>query len=89
VRHNVERRAAHWLLYLGRLPRWTVAAVVAALFLAGIAAPGPAGAAALLLLWAGLCLLSYVTWHAVSANGRLLRVLVIAGLLVWAAAKLA
>jgi hypothetical protein len=88
VRHRVERRAAQWLLYLGRVPRWAVAVVVAALFLAGVASPGPAGAVALLALLALLCLLTYVTWRTVPANGRVLRVVVIAGLAVWAVAKL-
>lgn len=86
-RHAVERRAAVWLLYVGRLPRWTVAAVVAAIFLAGAFAPGLAGAVALFVVLGLLIVLAFVTWHEVSPSGRLLRVLTGAVLLAWALGK--
>lgn len=88
VRHEVERRSAVWLLYLARLPRWSVAVVIAALFLVGAAVPGAVGAAVLLALTALLALLAFVTWHAVPARGRGMRLAVIGILLAAALAKL-
>lgn len=88
VRHTVERRGAVWLLYLARFPKWAIAALVAALFLAGVLAPGVPGAVAAAVLAALLVGLAYVTWPAVSASGRVMRVLVIAALLALAAGKL-
>jgi uncharacterized membrane protein YdbT with pleckstrin-like domain len=89
LRHAVERRTAVWLLYLGRLPRVVVAAVAAAVLLVGLLAPGPAGGIALLALAAALAVLAFVTWHTVRDSGRLLRVIVIAAIVVWAVAKIA
>lgn len=88
VRHQVERRSAVWLLYLSHLPRWVVAVVFAAVFLAGAIAPGPAGAAALLVVACALGLFAYVTWHSVRPGGRVVRVVVIAALVAWAITKL-
>ena len=88
VRHEVERRTAVWLVYLHRLPRMAVAAVAAALLLAGLLAPGPAGGIALLVLGAALAVLAFITWPTVRPSGRLMRVLVIAAVLVSGLAKL-
>lgn len=89
VRHVVERRGAIWLLYLSRMPRWALAVLAAALFLAGVLAPGVPGAVATALLAVLLAWLAYVTWPTVSSAGRGMRVLVVAVLVMITISKLA
>lgn len=87
-RQAVERRSATWLVYLSRLPRWVPAVVLGAVFLAGLFAPGVAGAVALLVIAAALGLLAVVTWPSVPSPARVVRLVVIAALVAGAAAKL-
>jgi uncharacterized protein DUF6703 len=83
-RRSLERSSARALLYLHQLPRWLPPVVLAALLLAGLTVPGPAGAVALVLVAAFLGWLAALSWPRLSPSGRLLRVLAVCGLLVLA-----
>jgi len=73
------------ILYLGQLPRWLPGAVLAALFVAGLAVGGWAGAIALCAVAAFLGWLAYLSWPRLAGPGRLGRVVAIAFLLALAA----
>lgn len=73
-RRAVEQASARPLLYLRQLPRWLPPALLAALLIAGLAIPGWAGAVALLVVAAFLGWLGYISWPALDAQGRVLRV---------------
>lgn len=81
VRRSVERRSAVLLVFLHQTPRWVVPLLIAALFLAGVFVPGVAGAALLVLLAVFLGWLSYLSWPALSGNGRLVRGLTVLAVL--------
>lgn len=88
ARHSLERRLALWVSYLAALPRSALWVVVAAVFLAGAFAPGAGGGAALLAIAVALAALAFVTWPAAAPPARVLRVLVVAGVVLWAVTKL-
>jgi hypothetical protein len=67
---------------LHQLPVWVVPLLLAALLIAGLAVPGWAGTAALVLVAAFLGWLAAVSWPRLTPSGRLLRVAAIAGVLV-------
>jgi hypothetical protein len=73
ARRAVERRSARILLLAHQLPRWLVPAALAILLVAGLALPGLAGAVALAVLAVALGWFAYLSWPAVSSQGRLLR----------------
>lgn len=81
TRRAVERHSAPLLLHIRRLPRWLVALGPLALLLAGLAAPGPFGSAALIALAVLLAWLGYVSWPSLRAPGRVLRLLAVGTLL--------
>jgi hypothetical protein len=85
TRRSVEQRSATPLVYLRHLPRWVPMIVLAALLVAGLAASGPVGAAALCLVAAFLAWLGYLSWPRLAGAGRAGRVVVVALLLALAA----
>ncbi len=74
----MERRSAAPLVYLRQLPAWLPPLVLAGLLVAGFAARGPAGAAALCLVAAFIGWLGYLSWPRLAAPGRAGRVAAIA-----------
>lgn len=77
ARSSVEQRSATTLLWMHQLPAWLVPVLAVALLVTGLAVSGWGGAVALLLLAAALGWLAAVSWPRLSAQGRLLRVLVV------------
>jgi hypothetical protein len=84
ARSRMERSSARPLVLLHQLPRWVVPILAAGLLVVGLAVPGWAGAAALVLVAAFLGWLAALSWPALNANGRLLRLAAVAGVLVLA-----
>lgn len=87
LRPRVERRSSRLLVYLRSLPRWLPPTVLAAVFLAGLALPGLAGAVALLVVAGFLEWLLTLSWPALSPGGRAVRVFALLLLLFIAVAK--
>ncbi len=81
ARRLLERRSAVLLVYLHQIPRWVVPLAIAALFLAGVFAPGIAGAALLVVLALFLAWLSALSWPALARNARLVRVITVLAVL--------
>jgi hypothetical protein len=79
-RRAVERASARPLVYLHQLPRWLAPALLVALLVTGLAAPGAVGTAALLVVAAFLGWLAYLGWPSLPPQGRALRVLALAAL---------
>jgi hypothetical protein len=73
ARQSVEGRSARVLLLLHQLPTWLVPAVLVVLLVTGLAVPGLAGAAALVVVAAALGWLACLSWPALGSQGRLLR----------------
>ena len=89
-RRSVEQRSAAPLLYLRHLPAWVPPIVLAALFVAGLALRGWAGAIALCAVAAFLGWLAYLSWPRLAGPGRLGRVVAVAfvlGLAAYMAAR--
>ena len=82
VRQSVERLSLKPAAYLQQLPRWLPPVAIAALFIAGLAVPGWAGAALLLVVAAFVAWLGILSWPKLSTAGRAGRALVIALVLV-------
>ena len=80
-RRSAEQRSAVPLLYLRHLPAWVPPIVLAALFVAGLALRGWAGAVALCAVAAFLGWLAYLSWPRLAGPGRLGRVAAIVFLL--------
>jgi len=81
VRESVERASLKPAAYLHHLPRWLPSALLAVLFVGGLAVRGWAGAVLLLAVTAFLAWLATLSWPALGAQGRALRVLAVAALL--------
>jgi hypothetical protein len=81
TRQALEHRSATWLLWLHQLPRWLLPVLAAGLLVVGFAVGGIGGAVALCGLAVVLGWLAAVSWPRLSAQGRLLRVLVVAAVL--------
>lgn len=81
-RRRVEQRSSVVLSRLNRFPTWLPLVFVLALTVAGLLIRGPLGAAFLAVLTALIALLCYLSWPILSANARLVRLLVIGLLLV-------
>ena len=89
-RRSAEQRSAVPLLYLRHLPAWVPPIVLAALFIAGLAVRGWAGAIALCAVAAFLGWLAYLSWPRLAGPGRLGRVVAVAfvlGLAAYMAAR--
>jgi hypothetical protein len=78
LRTKVERRSAAVILFLRGLPRWLPGVGVLCLLGGGLLLPGLAGAALMMVVAAILLWLVYLSWPAVPAFGRLVRLLVVA-----------
>jgi O-antigen ligase len=87
TRASVEQRSATPLLWLHQLPRWLLPVLAVALLVTGFALTGWAGAIALVALAAALGWLAVVSWPRLNAQGRALRVLVIAVVLLVAVVR--
>jgi hypothetical protein len=85
AREDLEHRSATLLLWLHQLPAWLPPVLAAILLIAGLALPGIGGAVALCGLAVILGWLAAVSWPRASAQGRLLRVLIICCVLAGAA----
>ena len=78
TRSSLERSSARPLVFLHQLPGWLPPLAMLALLIAGFALPGWIGATALALVAVVLGWLGYVSWPALAARGRLLRVAAVA-----------
>jgi hypothetical protein len=78
ARSSVERASARPLVFLRQLPAWVPLLAVLALLIAGFTLPGWIGATALLVIGLFLGWLGYLSWPALAARGRLLRVAAVA-----------
>jgi hypothetical protein len=86
VRESVERSSLKPAAYLHHLPRWLPALLVAVLFVGGLSVHGWVGAALLFVVAAFLAWLAVLSWPALGARGRAVRVLALAvmvGLALW------
>jgi Family of unknown function (DUF6703) len=81
TRRTVEGSSARPLVFLHQLPRWLPPVVLLVLLVTGFAVPGWIGAAALVLVAGFLGWLGYLSWPALSARGRLLRLAAVACML--------
>jgi hypothetical protein len=77
-RHAVERRSAVVAVFLHRLPRAVPGLVVVALVAAGLLAPPAVSGVVLLVVAALLTWLVFLSWPALPAPGKAVRLLVIA-----------
>ena len=66
-----------------------ISAAVGVVFLAGLIVHGPVGGILLLLVAAALVLLTFGAWHGVRREGRPVRIVVVAAIVVLAVVKLA
>jgi uncharacterized protein DUF6703 len=78
ARSSVERASARPLVFLRQLPAWIPLLAVLALLIAGFALRGWIGATALVVVALFLGWLGYLSWPALAARGRLLRVAAVA-----------
>jgi uncharacterized protein DUF6703 len=81
----IERRSATLLVFLHGLPRWVLLVAVFALLAVGMIGTGWLGASALFVLAVALAWFGYLNWPALDTSGRLLRIIGVAGLLLFAA----
>jgi hypothetical protein len=81
ARGRFEALSARPLVLMSRLPRWLVPVVLAILLVAGLAIYGPLGAILLLVLGLFLGWLVFVSWPALPATTRIIRVVVVLGIL--------
>jgi uncharacterized protein DUF6703 len=86
-RQAVEQRSATPLLWLHQLPVWVLPVLAIGLMVAGFAVKGIGGAIALVALALILCWLAAVSWPRLSAQSRLLRVVVVGAVLAAAAVR--
>jgi Family of unknown function (DUF6703) len=80
-RQAVEQRSATPLLWMHQLPVWLLPVLAVGLLVAGLAAKGIGGAIALGVLAVILGWLAVVSWPRLSAQSRLLRVVVVGAVL--------
>ena len=81
ARQALEHRSATYLLWLHQLPAWLFPVLAAGLLVAGLAIHGLGGAIALCGLGVVLSWLAAVSWPRLSVKGRLLRLVVVGGVL--------
>lgn len=77
ARATIERRSAKLLLVLHQLPRLVVPLAMAGLFALAVLVRGPIGIGGLLVLLAFVGWLSYLSWPAIEARGRTVRLLLL------------
>jgi hypothetical protein len=78
TRHAIERRSARLLVTISTLPRAIPFLLVAGLFAGGILLDGPIAASCLTLLLAFFGWLLYLSWPALPAGARAVRLAVVA-----------
>ena len=78
LRASVERTSRPLLLRLHALPRAVVPLGTVVLVLVGVLAPPAVGVVALTVVGLFVGWIAYLSWPAVSASGRLLRVVMVA-----------
>jgi hypothetical protein len=88
-RSAIEGRSAVVLVYLRGLPRWVVAAVVAALVLGGLFAHGAVSAVLLLLIAAVAGWLCYLSWPRAAPPARTARCVILLLLVIVAMLRIA
>ena len=76
-RQELEHRSATALLWMHQMPRWLLPLLAAALLLVGLTVSGWGGAIALLAVAVTLGWLAAISWPRLSAQGRMLRVVII------------
>ena len=82
TRQAVERFSARPLVFLHQMPRWVLLLIVLGLLISGFAVTGWIGAVALLLVGILLGWLAYLSWPSINAQGRVLRVVALACMVV-------
>jgi hypothetical protein len=90
IRQSIERLSLRPAAYLRALPRWLPPALIALLFVGGLAVRGWGGAVMLLVVTAFLAWLAVLSWPRLQPQTRLLRVVALAALLalcVWQALR--
>ena len=81
TRGRFEALSARPLVVMSRLPRWLVPVVLAILLVAGLAISGPLGAVLLVVLGLFLGWLVFVSWPVLPATTRIIRLVVVVGIL--------
>ncbi len=74
LRPAIERWSAAPVVFLHRMPRWTLLTAVFVLLAIGMIGGGWVAAAALLALAAFLAWFAYLNWPALDGSGKLLRI---------------
>jgi hypothetical protein len=88
-RRAVERRSAFVLVFLRSLPRAVPGLMVVGLLVAALLAPPVVSAVALLVVALLLVWLTFLSWPVVPAQGRAVRLVVIAVVIAYAIARVA
>ncbi|GAA2098703.1 DUF6703 family protein [Actinomadura alba] len=83
-RAEVERRSATLVVFLHRLPRWTLLVAIFAVLAVGMLGTGWLGASALLVLASFLAWFAFLNWPTLDASGKLLRIAGVGVLLAFA-----
>jgi hypothetical protein len=86
-RQAIEQRSATPLLWLHQLPVWLLPVLAIGLMVTGFAVKGIGGAIALVVLAVVLGWLAAISWPRLSAQSRLLRVVVVGAVLAAAAVR--
>lgn len=81
TRGRFEALSARPLVLMSRLPRWLVPVMLAILLVAGLAISGPLGAILLAVLALFLGWLVFVSWPVLPATTRVIRLVVVVGIL--------
>ena len=84
LRHTFEARSLPLVTFMSRIPRWIVVVLPAVLLLFGLIQTGSLawlGGVLLILVWLLLAWLTALSWPAITAGSRLLRVIVLLALL--------
>jgi hypothetical protein len=81
TRGRFEALSARPLVLMSRLPRWLVPVMLAILLVAGLAISGPLGAILLAVLALFLGWLVFVSWPVLPATTRIIRLVVVVGIL--------
>jgi hypothetical protein len=85
LRRAVELKSAAPLVFLFHLPRWLAPVVLVVLMLTGLVLPDWRGGVALLPVLGFVTWLAYLSWPSLALRGRLLRVVALVFLVLFAA----
>jgi hypothetical protein len=88
LRHQVERASRPLLLRLHGWPRPVLPVITVVLVLVGVLAPPILGVVALAVVALFVAWIGYLSWPAVSASGRVLRVVMVGLVVVLALSRL-